>query len=328
MPTHSTTPRFKRALCAAVLALAAPLVMAAWPDKPVRILVPAPPGGTADVFARVVADQLSAEIGQPVIVDNRPGAGGSIAMRLLREAPADGQTLMMAASNVLTEVPHVLKVGFDPLKDVKPVSVMARGNLILVGSPNLPAKDVKGLVGYLKANPGKFSFASYSVGTSSQYAGMIFNQKAGLDLQHTPFLGSPPALTQVISGQIPIMFDGIVTSKAMIAGGKLHAFGIASKTRSPQLPNVPTMAEQGYPDIVFSNWLGVIASSKVPADVTDKIHAVMAKVAAKQQVRDLLLTNGFDPVEDQSISQLQQATHDEFERNAAIVKAFDIRLNQ
>ncbi len=300
----------------------------AWTDKPVKLLVPAPAGGTMDVIARLVADQLSLDIGQPVLVDNKAGAGGAIAVQALRAAPADGQTLMVTASNVLTEIPHVMKTSFDPLKDVKPVAVVARSGMVLVGSPSLPAKDVKGLVGYLKSNPGKLSFASYSAGTSSHYAGMIFNQKAGLDLQHVPFAGSPPALTALVGGHVALMFDGIVTSKQMITSGKLVAFGVASSKRSPQLPDVPTMAEQGYPDINFSNWLGIVVSSSMPNDLVDKIHAAIVKVAASPKVRERMVASGFEPADDLNAAQLSQSVKTDFDRNAAIVKAFNIQLNQ
>lgn len=317
----------RRAVCIAAISLLASSSWA-WTDKPVRILVPAPAGGTMDVIARMVGDQLSADIGQPVVIDNKPGAGGAIAVQALRSAQADGQTLMMTASNVLTEIPHVMKTSFDPLKDIKPVAVVARAGMVLVGMPSLPAKDVKSLVAYVKTNPGKLSFASYSAGTSSHYAGMIFNQKAGLDLLHVPFAGSPPALTQLMGGHIALMFDGIVTSKQMIAGGKLIAYGVAASKRSPQLPDVPTMAEQGYPDINFSNWLGIVASSGLPNDLTDKIHAAIAKAAASPKVRDRMVAAGFEPADDMGASQLAQSVKTDFDRNAAIVKAFNIQINQ
>lgn len=317
----------RRALCAAALALTLPAAMA-WTDKPIRMLVPAPAGGTTDVVARIVADQLSADIGLPVVVDNKPGAGGAIAVQAMTSAPADGQTIMMIPSNILTEIPHVMKTGFDPLKDVKPVVAVARSCAVLVGAPSLPAKDLKGLIAHVKAHPGKISFASYSAGTASHYAGMILNQKAGLDMQHVPFAGSPPALAQVMGGQISVMFDGLVTSKPFISSGKLVAYGVASKTRSPQLPQVPTLAEQGYPELDFCNWLGVIVASGVPAASTDRIHAAISKAAASAKVRDRLLGAGFELGGDQTEAQLAQSVRAEFERNAGIVKTFDIKLNQ
>lgn len=321
-----STPRFtRRALCAAALALGLPAAMA-WTDKPVKMVVPAPAGGTMDVVARIVAEQLSADIGQPIIIDNKPGAGGAIGVQAMNAAPADGNTIMMTASNVLVEIPHVMKASFDPLKDVKPVTAIARGYLVLIAAPNVPAKDAKALVAWAKSNPGKVSFASYSAGTASHYAGMILNQKGGLDMQHVPFAGSPPALQQVMAGQIPVMFDGMATSKPLAAGGKVQVLGIAAKTRSPQMPNVPTMAEQGFPELDYSNWIGVIVSSGVPATTVDKINAALVKAAGAAKVRDRLVAAGFDMEPLTPPAQLAASVRAEFDRNAAIVKQFNITL--
>lgn len=326
MTSHPFTP-LRRTLCAAVLALAVPAAMA-WTDKPIRMLVPAPAGGTMDVVARIVANQLSVETGQPVVVENRAGAGGAIAVQAMLAAPPDGNTIMMTASNILTEIPHVMKTSFDPLKDVKPVTAIARASMVLIGSPDVPAKDVKGLVAWVKANPGKVNFASYSAGTSSHYAGMILNQKAGLDMQHVPFSGSPPALSQVMGNQIQVMFDGMPTSRSLIVAGKVKAFGIASKKRSQHLPDVPTMAEQGYPEIDFSNWVGIIVAAGVPTAIVEKINATVDKAAASPKVRERLLGAGFDLGGDETAEQMAKSLRADFERNAAIVKSFDIRLNQ
>lgn len=315
----------RRSLCAATLALTLPVAWA-WTDKPVKMVVPAPAGGTMDVVARVVAEQLSADIGQPVIIENRPGAGGGIGVQAMNAAPADGNTIMMTASNVLTEIPHVLKSGFDPLKDVRPVTAIARSTLVLIGAPSVPAKDVKSLVAWVKTNPGKTSFASYSAGSVSHYAGMILNQKAGLDMQHVPFAGSPPALQQVLGGQIPIMFDGMATTKPLAAGNKVQVYGVAAKARSPHLPNVPTMAEQGYPEMDYSNWIGVIVSAGVPAATVDKINAAVVKAAGAAKVRDRLVAAGFDMEPLTPPAQLSASVKTEFDRNAAIVKQFNITL--
>lgn len=313
------------ALTALLSALLMPAAMA-WTDKPVKMVVPAPAGGTMDVVARVVAEQLSAEIGQPVVIDNKPGAGGGIGVQAMNAAPADGNTIMLTASNVLTEIPHVLKSGFDPLKDVKPVTAIARSYLVMIGAPNVPAKDVKSVVAWVKANPGKVSFASYSAGSVSHYAGMILNQKAGLDMQHVPFAGSPPALQQVMGGQIPLMFDGMATTKPLAAAGKVQVWGLAARNRSPQLPNVPTMAEQGYPEMDYSNWVGVIVSAGVPTATVDKINAAVVKAASATKVRERLVAAGFDIETLTPPAQLAASVKADFERNAAIVKQFNITL--
>lgn len=306
--------------------MALPAAMA-WTDKPVKVLVPAPAGGNIDVIARLLADQLAADLGQPMVVENRPGAGGAIAVQALRSAPADGQTVMVIASNVLTEIPHVLKGGFDPLKDVKPVGIVARGNLVMIAAPNVPAKDFKGFVAYAKKNPGSLGFASYSAGTISHYAGMILNQKAGLDLQHVPFQGSPPALAQVMGGQIPVMFDGYTTSRNLIATGKVQAYAVAAKHRLSQLPEVPTLTELGYPELDFSNWMGVIVSSAMSAELQEKIHKAVRNVALNPKFRGRMFATGFEGAEDWNVQQLTQAVKTDFDRNAAIVKQFNIQLN-
>jgi tripartite-type tricarboxylate transporter receptor subunit TctC len=319
-------PRLASLTMAVAAALYAPAGFA-FTGKPVRLIVPAPPGGTIDVIARIIGDQLAQEIKQPVVVENKPGAGGAIAVKYVLSQPADGQTLMVTASNVLTEIPHVMKTGFDPLKDVKPVSIMARSALLFIAAPQFPAKDAKEAIAYVKAHPGQVSYASYSAGTASHYAGAILNQKAQLDMQHVPFAGSAPALAQVMGGQIPLMFDGTVTSKNLVAGGRVRLLGVAYKTRLPDFPNVPTMAEIGYPDLNFSNWTGVVAPSQLPAALTAKIHAVLEKVAATPAFRGRLVSAGFEPVGPRSLAQAAAELHAEHARNAEIVKSFGIQLN-
>uniref|UniRef100_UPI003F495CF9 tripartite tricarboxylate transporter substrate binding protein n=1 Tax=Cupriavidus necator TaxID=106590 RepID=UPI003F495CF9 len=315
---------FRKVAVAVILAAAMPAAMA-WTNKPVRMLVPAPAGGTMDVIARMLAEQLTADLGQPVVVDNKPGAGGGIAINTLLAAPADGQTILVTLTNVFTEVPQVMKVSFDPVKDVKPVAAVSKVTMVLVGSPDLPAKDLSNLIRYVKANPGKLSFASPSAGTVGHYAGMIMNQKAGMDLQHVPFAGSPPALTQVMGGQIAVMYDGMVTSLPMIKAGKLRPYALAAKQRSPLLPQVPTFAELGYPDIDFSNWGGVFVSAKVPADVSQKIQAAVYKAASKPHVQERFAALGMEPVPAQGLPELSQALRTEYERNAGIVKTYHIQ---
>ena len=264
-----------------------------------------------------------------MIVENKPGAGGAIAVQALNAAPPDGQTIMVTASNILTEIPLVMKTNFDPVKDVKPVTMVGRANMVLVAAATVPANDVKGLVNYLKTSKGgKGSFASYSAGTSSHYAGVIFAKKAGLDLAHVPFPGSPPALQQLMGGQIDIMFDGMATSLPQIKGGKLKPYAVASKTRSVHLPDVPTTAEVGFAEIDVSNWVGTVVSSKVPADLIGKINIATVKAAMSPKVRDRLIGAGFEPTISDSPDKLAQMVKADYERNAQIVKTFNIRLDQ
>ena len=298
----------------------------AWTDKPVKMVVPAPAGGTMDIVGRILGDQLGAALGVPVIVDNKPGAGGAIGVQAMLAAPADGQTIMVTASNALTEIPHVMKANFDPIRDVRPVATVASSILVLVSAPDVPAKNVKELIAWLKTKPGTQSIASYSAGTVSHYAAMILNQKAGLDLQHVPFAGSPPALQQVMGGQIPVMFDGMATSLPLVKGDKLRIYGVAAKKRSAHLPNVPTLAEQGLPEIDFANWVGVVVAAAVPQNIVDRINAEVVKAAEAPKLKDRLQAAGFEPNVPLSARQLTEAVKADYEHNAAIVKQFNIKL--
>ncbi|MGU3627425.1 Bug family tripartite tricarboxylate transporter substrate binding protein [Comamonas sp. C24C] len=311
------------------LAAALPLGSAlAFTDKPVKLIVPAPPGGTIDVFARIISDQLAHELKQPVIVENRPGAGGAMAVKYMLSQPSDGNTLLVTVTNILTEVPHVLKGGFDAMKDVRPVSQMARSVMVFIASPQFPAKDAKEAIAYIKAHPGQLSFASYSQGTASQYAGAILNQKAGLDMQHVPFPGSAPALAQIMGNQIPLMFDGSVTTKPLVPSGKVKLLAVAYKSRLSDFPNVPTMAEVGYPELDFSNWAGVFASAKTPQPLLEKINATLQKVNASQAVQARYLSTGFEPIkQERTLEQLSTDLQAEYQRNGEIVRNFGIKLN-
>lgn len=299
----------------------------AWPDKPIKLIVPAPAGGSMDVVARLLAQHLSADLKQTVIVDNRAGAGGSIGIQALLQSPADGHTLMVTSNNVLVEIPHVMKTPYDPLKDVKPIATFARSGLVLVGPPLAGVNDFKGLLAHLKTRQGKGSFASYSAGTSSHYAGLILNHKAGLDLQHVPFAGSPPALVQVMGGQIDMMFDGIATSLPQARGGKLKVYGFTGKTRSSYLPDVPTMTELGYPEINAVGWLGVIASSALPEELSNQISAAVRKVATIAAFNDSLKAVGLTPDATLSSAQLRDELAEVSAGNAAVVKQFNVKLN-
>lgn len=299
----------------------------AWPDKPIKLIVPAPPGGSMDVVARLLAQQLSTDLKQTVIVDNKPGAGGAIGIQALLQAPADGHTLMVTSNNVLVEIPHVMKTPYDPLKDVKPIATFARSGLLLVSAPVPGVADFKGLMAHMKTRQGKGSFASYSAGTVSHYSGLILNQKASLDMQHVPFAGSPPALLQVMGGQIDLMFDGIATALPQVRAGKLKAYAYTGKVRSPYLPDVPTTAELGYPEINAVGWLGVIASSALPDELSSTINAAVRKVATVASFNESLKSVGLTPDALLTGAQLHDELVEVSARNAALVKQFNIKLN-
>lgn len=304
------------------------LACSAWAlgEKPLTLIVPAPPGGTMDIVARLLGQQLSADIGQPVVVENRPGAGGGIGIQALLRAPADGNTLLVGASNLLAEIPHVIKQPFDPLKDVVPLASISRSGIVLVANASNTARDFRGLLAQLEQVKGKTSYASYSPGTVSHYAGAILSDQGGLDMQHIPFAGSPPALQNLLGGQVDIMFDGMLTSMPMIKAGKLRAYAVTSGTRSRHLPDVPTMAELGYPQVQFVGWIGVIGSAKLPAAELPKIQAALKKAMSVPSVQQKLFEAGLEPEVNVDSTALVRETAEMSERNAAIVKKYGIKL--
>lgn len=296
--SHATAVSRRRALAvAAGLTLSGLLPIAqAQPlsDRPIRIIVGAPAGGTADILARLVGDGVSKSMGQPVIVDNKPGAGGVLAMDAFLSAPRDGHTYLLSVNGLFSEIPHSLKPKYDPLKDVKPLVEIAGSGLVLVGNPSLPPRTLPELVSYVKANPNKISFASYTPGTLSHVMGLQLNKAEGLDMQHIGYKGSPPALQDVMGGQVQFMFDGIATSVPNIKGGKLRAFAVTSPERSHALPDVPTLAELGYKDMTKTAWLGLWTVPDAPAAAQQRIRSEALKALAVPALRDRLMAIGLN----------------------------------
>jgi tripartite-type tricarboxylate transporter receptor subunit TctC len=307
------------------MAAACAIPAAAWTDKPVHLVVPGPPGGTSDILARMVGAALSSRIGQPVVVENKPGAGGAIAVHAVLAAKPDGSTLLVAPQNVLTEVPLVLPVSYDPLEDLKPVAELARATLVLVAGPSAPPGALKDLVAYAASHPGKVAYASYSPGTASHFAGLVLNQKAGISLQHVPYKGSPPGLNDVMGGQVPLMFDGLPTSLALVRGGRLRALAVASAGRSPLLPQVPTFAEAGFPEVAFTNWLGVIASARLPAPTRERIHAALMQAMEAPGLRAKLADAGLEPSPRTSAVELEKSIAADHARSSRLVRDFNIK---
>jgi tripartite-type tricarboxylate transporter receptor subunit TctC len=316
----------RAALTGAALLAAAPAAFAqAWPTKPVRILIGAPPGGTADIVARLLADGLQKEWGQPVIVDAKPGAAGMIAMQDFLSQPADGQTLLVSVNALVTEIPHVIKVRFDPFKDVKPLADLSRTGLVLVANPSLPAKNVPELVTYAKANPGKLAYASYSAGTISHTMGLELNKAAGIDLNHVPYKGSPPALQDVMGGHVQLMFDGPATSIPMIKGGKVKALAVSGPKRNAALPEVPTFAEQGYPMIDDVAWMGLWIKPDVPAGIEAKIRQATLKVMAQPAVQARLAEFGNEAGSGDSPEDLAKSLRAASDKQGATLRALGIK---
>lgn len=296
-------------------------------DPPLKIIVPAPPGGTMDIVGRLVGQQIASDTGRPVVIENRAGAVGSIGMRAMLQAIPDGNTILMGATNLLVEAPQLMKVPYDPLADIVTIARVASTGYVLVAAASNPAKDFQGLVAHLKTRKGKANFASYGTGTVSQYSGLIFSERADLGMQHVGYAGSPPALQDVIGGQVDIMFDGMATSLPLIKGDRLRAYAVVGKKRSAHLPDVPTMTELGYPELQYNGQVCFYGSSKLPADVLAKLQAMIKKAADAPAVQQKLTDSGMEPDVSVDTSGLLAENKLLFLRNAAIVKKFDIKAN-
>ena len=278
----------------ALAALVATAALAqTYPSKPIRIVVPFPAGGTTDVLARAVAQKLTESLGQAVVVDNRPGAGGNIGAELVAKSPPDGYTLLMGTVGTHAINPGLYpKMPYDHVKDFAPVILVAGVPNVLVVNPALPFNSVKELIAYAKANPGKLNFASSGNGTSIHLSGELFKTMADVQIMHVPYKGSSPALQDLVGGQVQIMFDNLPSSLALIKAGKLKALAVTSLARAAALPDVPTLAESGLPGFEASSWFGLLAPAGTPQPVIAKLNADVAKWLASPEAREKLLAQG------------------------------------
>jgi len=280
-------------VAASILGGEAVFAQASYPSRPVRVVVPFPAGGTTDILARAAAQKLSETWGQQAIVDNRPGAGGNIGSELVAKAPPDGYTLLMGTVGT-----HAInsslypKMPYDHVKDFVPVILVAGVPNVLVVNPSLPVNSVQELIAYAKANPGKLNFASSGSGTSIHLSGELFKTMTGVQMTHIPYKGSAPALTDLIGGQVQLMFDNLPSSLAFIKAGKLRALAVTSATRSAALPDVPTIAESGVPGFEASSWFGLLAPAGTPRDIVTKVNADTAKWLASPDAKEKLAAQG------------------------------------
>lgn len=328
--THFSTSR--RSVLAALslamtgLATGTQAQTANWPDKPLKILVGAPAGGSADILARAVGDAIARTLGQPVIVDNKPGAAGQLAVEALFAAPRDGYTYMMAVNSLVSEIPFSLKLKYDPFKELQPLVEIVNSPLVLIANPTLNVNNMKEMVGYVRANPGKVSFASYTPGTLSHVMGLQLNKSAGLDMVHVGYKGSPPAVQDVMGGQVQFMFDGPATSIPGIKGGKLKALAVTSARRSPALPDVPTVAEQGYPEMTQFPWIALWTTPDVPAAAQNRVRTEVIKAISDPAFRQKFAAFGLevDP-KPPTVAEMQQILRKESQTVGDLLKSINYK---
>src|SRR5256884_8408256 len=250
-----------------------------WPAKPVKWVVPFAPGGTTDILARTIGEKLTVALGQPVIIENKPGAGGGVGAEFTAKAPPDGYTIMGGTISTHAINASLYKsLPYDPVKDFVPITLIARVPNMLVVNPDIPAKNITELITLLKANPGKYSFASSGNGTSQHLSGELFKSMAGVDMQHIPYKGSPPALQDVMGGQVAMTFDNITTAWPLAKGGKLRALAVTTARRSAIAPEVPTLAESGLVGYEVGSWQGVVAPAGTPPAIVPRPQPQSAKI--------------------------------------------------
>lgn len=261
-----------------------------YPDRPIRLVVPWPAGGSSDATARIVGTKLAESMGQPVIVDNRAGASGIIGTDFVAKAPKDGYTLLWAISNHITNPMLYKQVPYDPMKDFEPVAVIGYTPFMLVANPDLPVKNVKELVGYAMARPGKVTFATPGHGTSHHLGMQLFSNLTGVEMLHVPYKGGAPAIADLLAGRIDVAMEVLSTVEPLVKAGKLRALAVTTPQRVPLVPDVPTVAEQGYPGFELVGYWGLMAPAGTPQEIVAKLAAETNKALAREDTRESLLS--------------------------------------
>ncbi|CAN7687273.1 tripartite tricarboxylate transporter substrate binding protein [Cupriavidus necator] len=298
-----------------------------WPQRPVSVVVPFPPGGSSDAIARMLTVPLNEKLGQPFVIDNRPGATGAIGATFVKRAPADGYTMMVASIGVYAVNPFLQKnLAYDPAKDFDLLTVAVRAPNVLVANPQFPANTLQELVAYTKKNPGKVSFASSGAGSSDHLTAALFWQKSATDGLHVPYKGGGPAISDLLAGQVDVSFQNVNAVLQHIRTGKLKAMAVTSDKRSPVLPNVPTMAEAGVKDVEVYSWQGVAAPRGLPPEVKSRLHGALVSSLNDPKMRQKLSENGFEVVAN-TPEQFNQFEAQELQRWKTVIEKGKIALD-
>lgn len=267
----------------------------AYPDRPVRLMLPFPPGGPSDIIGRMFAQKLSESFGQQVVIDNRGGAAGNIACEIAKNAAPDGYTLMQATVGTMSINPGLYqKLPYEPLRDFAPISLLTETPYLLVVNPTLPVKSVKELVAYAKARPHQLNFASGGVGTGNHFSGELFRMLAAIDIVHIPYKGSGVGMNDVLAGQVQMMFINLLPAMPFVANGRLRGLGVTSAKRSGAAPDIPTIAESGFAGYQSTSWHGLVAPAKTPAPILKKVHDELVKITQQPDVKKRMVAQGTD----------------------------------
>ena len=299
-----------------------------YPTRPIKLVVPYAAGGPTDVLGRLIADHLGRDLKQTVIVENKPGAQGAIAAEMVSRAEPDGFTLFVTAASIIVLNPLLYKkLSYDPVRDLRVLTVVTDLPVVMEVHPSVPAKTVAEFVAYAKANPGKLNFGSAGTGGTVHLAGEMFKQIAGVDMVHVPYKGAGPALQDLLSGNIQVMFDTLSTALPPVRAGMLRPLGVSSAERSRDLPDVPTVAESGYPDYRVGVWFGLASSAKLPNDIAQTIRASMDRALNDDAFRASLEKIGFPVLRPKSEAEIKQFVDDDRARWTAVIKAQNISLD-
>ena len=297
-----------------------------WPSKPIRVILSVPAGATPDVTARLVTPGLSQQLGQPLVVDNRGGAGGLIGAEIVAKSAPDGYTLFISSPGALTILPHLRKVPYDTVRDFAPVSLISVGPFVLITHPSVPVKSVKELIALARAQPGKLNYASAGNGVANHLAMELFKQMAGVDITHVPYKGAPQAVTDVLAGHMNMTFNSIAPIIAHIRAGRVRVLGVASSKRSPQLVDVPTIAESGVPGYEAENWFGMFAPAKTPKQIISRLNEAVVKVVRSPEIQTQFAALGADAIGN-SPGEFAAFVRRDMEKYARVVKLSGAKLD-
>jgi tripartite-type tricarboxylate transporter receptor subunit TctC len=291
------------------------------------MVIPFPPGGTTDILGRIASQKLSEALGQQVVPDNRSGASGNIGTEQVAKAPPDGYTLLTAPGSTLTIHPSLYaKLGFDPLRDFAPVTILAGVPNLLVVHPSLPVRNVKELIALAKSKPDQLNYASTGAGQSTHLSMELFKNMAGVKIVHVPYKGSAPAVTDLLGGHVPMMFDNMPSALPHVKAGKLRALGVSTSKRSATAPDVPTVAESGLPGFDVTVWFAVLAPAATPRDIVTRLNRVLVKALQGADVREKLASQGAEPIGN-TPEQFTAQMKADLAKWAKVVKAANIKLD-
>ena len=304
----------------------APAAAQTWPDRPIKFVMSAPAGSSIDVIGRVIADKLKDKLGQPVVVENKPAAGGTVAVGETAKAPADGYTMVLAFNGPLSIAPLLQKLPYDVQKDLAPVITTTSQPNVLAVNAQVPAKDLKELVAYAKSNPGKLNYASVGPGSSSHLNGELLKSLAGIDIVHIPFNGSPPAVTSTVQGETQMLFAVMQPLLPQVQAGKLRALAVTSAKRFPLLPDLPTIAESGYPTFEALAWNGVLVPAGTPKTIVARLNAEIDAILKQPDVVQKLNAAGFELIGG-TPEQFAAVIKGESDKWAPVIKSANIKID-